>query len=168
MCAPTWHSRWPPLPHRGSKPETGNLANLNVNFTFAILGLSVIVSHFQNAPCRKVLANISSGAAQKAYPGCSLYCATKAGMETFIRTLGIEQRTQATPLIPININPGLMDTGMQEQIRATAAEDFPEVARFIQRAHDGELRSPEEVATGVMRILHDPAPEFGGRYDAVA
>jgi benzil reductase ((S)-benzoin forming) len=49
------------------KAVTSIVANLNTNFTSAIVILSEIVAHFQITACRKVLANISTGAAHKGF-----------------------------------------------------------------------------------------------------
>nr|WP_315206309.1 SDR family NAD(P)-dependent oxidoreductase [uncultured Albidiferax sp.] len=141
------------------------LAQLNTNFTSAILVLSAIVARFQATPCRKVVANISSGAAQKGYAGWSLYCAAKAGMENYVRALALEQQMQAQPFIPVNIDPGVIDTGMQAFIRSASAADFPELARFIRRKEEGGLVPPAQVAAAVCRILALPSLGFGARYE---
>ena len=142
------------------------LANLNTNFTSSILALTEIIAKFQPAPCRKVVVNISSGAAQKGYAGWSLYCAAKAGMEGFIRALAIEQQAELHPFIPINIDPGVIDTEMQALIRASTALDFPDVDRFVRRKGLGGLVAPSEVAAAVLRILDSSSLSYGGRYDA--
>ena len=61
----------------------------------------------------------------------------------------------------LNINPGVIDTGMQADIRAASSADFPAVERFIQRKADGELRAPARVAGAIARIV-DEAPDAGG------
>ncbi len=63
-----------PIGALSQKSSAAVLANLNTNFTSAILVLAELMAKFQSAPCRKVLANISSGAALKGYAGWSLYC----------------------------------------------------------------------------------------------
>jgi len=141
------------------------LANLNVNFTSAILVLAELIAKFQAAPCRKVLANISSGAALKAYAGWSLYCASKAGMEGYIRALAVEQEAEPYPVIAVNIHPGVIDTEMQALIRSASVADFPEVERFIQRKQQGGLVAPADCAAAVLRIIALPTLTGGGRYD---
>ncbi|MGC3963889.1 MAG: SDR family NAD(P)-dependent oxidoreductase [Rhodocyclaceae bacterium] len=142
------------------------LDNLNINFSSAILVLTEVVAAFQSHACRKVVANISSGAALKGYAGWSLYCAVKAGMENFIQSLALEQAREPHPLIAVNVNPGVMDTGMQALIRATPEADFPDVGRFIQRREAGELASPDRVAGAILRILAAPELAGGARYVA--
>lgn len=141
------------------------LANVSTNFTSAILGLTELIYKFQQTPCRKVLVNISSGAAHKGYAGWSLYCASKAGVEGFVRALAIEQQLQPHPFIPINIDPGVIDTEMQAGIRDASAADFPEVERFIRRKNEGGLVAPERVAMAVLSILALPTLAFGARYE---
>ena len=154
-----------PIGPASRKDPAAVLAQLNTNFNSAILVLSAIVAQFQATPCRKVLANISSGAAQKGYAGWSLYCAAKAGMEHFVRALALEQQAEAQPFIPVNIDPGVVDTGMQAFIRSASAADFPELARFIRRKEEGGLAPPAQVAAAVCRILALPSLGFGARYE---
>lgn len=148
------------------KPAAEVLAHLNTNLSSAILVLGAIVGTFQHRPGRKRLANVSSGAAHKAYAGWSLYCASKAGMEAWIRALAAEQRREAHPFVPVNVNPGVMDTDMQALIRGAPAEDFPDVARFRQRQADGELQPPAHIAANLLAILDRETLVAGESYDA--
>jgi benzil reductase ((S)-benzoin forming) len=154
-----------PIGPSSRKGSDAILANLNTNFTSAILILAEVVAHFQTTACRKVLANISSGAAQKGYSGWSLYCAAKAGMENYIRALAIEQKAETYPFIPVNVDPGVMDTDMQALIRGSLLSDFPEVERFVKRKEQGLLAPPAEIASAVLRICDLQSLCYGGRYD---
>jgi len=147
------------------KPASEVLASLNANFTSAILVLSEAVAKFQHVPCRKVIANISSGAALKGYAGWSLYCASKAGLEDYIRALAVEQRQEQHPFTPVSIDPGVIDTEMQALIRAAPELDFPDVDRFIRRKNEGGLASPVVVASAVLKILSRTDLAAGVRYE---
>src|SRR5512145_2810533 len=94
-----------PIGPASSKLHSDVAKNINTNFVSAILILTEIIARFQTAACRKVIVNISSGAALKGRAGWSLYCASKAGMENFIRSLALEQQVQPQPFIPLNIDP---------------------------------------------------------------
>ena len=137
--------------------------NLQANFTSAILFMTAVIGQFQTLPCRKVLASVSSGAALKGYAGWSLYCAAKAGLENFIRAVAAEQAGEPHPFIAINVDPGVMDTAMQALIRQQSPADFPEVARFIRRQADGELRPAHDVAAAILRIVALPDLTGGQR-----
>ena len=147
------------------KSHQALIANMNINFTSAILFVTAVVGQFQSVACRKVIANISSGAALHGYAGWTLYCAAKAGLENFICALAAEQKQEVHPFIPVNINPGVIDTEMQALIRATNAADFPDVGRFVRRKQQGELASPSAVAAAILRIIESPMLEFGARYN---
>ncbi len=154
-----------PIGRASKKPPDQVLANLNINIVSAIIAINEVVRHFQSSPVPKVIGSISSGAALAGYPGWSLYCAAKAGMDNFIRALALEQANEAQPFTPIIINPGVIDTDMQANIRQTSADDFPDVARFIQRKNAGQLGSPESVAAAVVRIVRLENLKPGKRYE---
>lgn len=149
------------------KPASDVLANVAINLASGIAVINAVVRHFRGAPCRKLIVNISSGAALKGYAGWSLYCAGKAGMEGFIRALAVEESAQAHPFLPVSVDPGVIDTAMQALIRETAPADFPEVARFISRKHSGGLAAPEDVAAAILQLVADPSLQPGGRYEAM-
>ncbi len=129
------------------------VANTHVNIASAMLFLSAAARAFQNHTCRKLLVNISSGAATKGYAGWSLYCGAKAALENVIRSVAEEQQHQPHPFTALNINPGLIDTSMQAEIRATSPDNFPDVQKFHKRQADGLLRPPAQVAAAVAQIL---------------
>ena len=153
-----------PIGPTASKPYSEVMDNLNTNFVSAVLFLTEVIARFQSAACRKVIVNISSGAALRGRAGWSLYCAAKAGMENFIRSVAVEQQAQTQPFIPVNIDPGVIDTEMQAHIRAAPASDFPEVEHFIQRKDQGLLVPPDKVASAIAHILELPSLSFGERY----
>ena len=154
-----------PIGPSSKKPVDRVLANLNINLSSPIVALSTIMAHFQEVPCRKVVAAISSGAARKRLAGWSLYCAAKAGMEAYIETLTLEQNRANTSFIPVIIDPGVIDTEMQAAIRSSEPEDFPEVERFRRRKVEGGLASPKAVAEAIAAILSRRNLTGGNRYE---
>jgi len=142
-----------PIGPSRNKRTSALMANMNVNFAGAILFLTQVQASFAEQPCRKVLVNISSGAALKGYPGWSLYCAAKAGVENYVRTVAAEQKDSERPWLALNVDPDVMDTEMQATIRASSEADFPAVGYFIQRKETGKLRAPSDVAGIVIRIV---------------
>ncbi|UFS68958.1 SDR family NAD(P)-dependent oxidoreductase [Geomonas sp. RF6] len=129
------------------------LNNINVNFTTAILFICEAVRLFQERPGKKTVAHTTSGAAQKAYAGLSLYCAAKAGMENFIRSLSAEQEREPNPFQVISIDPGVMDTDMQADIRASSATEFPSLDRFLELKKFEQLPQPRHIAAAIFRII---------------
>jgi len=108
------------------------------------------------AACQLVL--ISSGAAHSVYEGWSAYGAGKAALDQWARTAGAEQARRGGRVRVLAVAPGIVATAMQEQIRATPAADFPEVARFIELHAQHELREPGAVAGEIWALLDRDLP----------
>lgn len=102
------------------------------------------------------LLHISSGAGRSPLPGWSIYGATKAALDHHARVIAAE----ALPGLRVaSIAPGVIDTAMQAEIRATPLERFALRPRFEQLAHDGQLSSPADCAARLVDYLL--APDFG-------
>lgn len=142
-----------PIGPAARKDAAEVIANLGVNLTSAVLFVSEAIRQFQTQPCRKTIVNISSGAALRAYFGWSLYCCAKAGMETFMRTVALEQDAEPHPFRAISIEPGIIDTAMQASIRASNPDDFPDLARFLEFQQSGALQPAHEVAEIILGIV---------------
>lgn len=144
------------------QPREALRQHLQINLGSAIEFYDAVLAHFQHRPmARKVIGHITSGAAHRPHAGLSLYCATKAGMEQYIRALAEEQRGQAHPFTAVALDPGALDTDMQAQIRAAAVEDLPVVTDFIERQRQGRLRDPAAVARTLVAALLSPTLEPG-------
>ena len=95
---------------------------------------------------------LTSGAARSVYPGWSSYCAGKAAVDHWVRTVGAEQ-SQRSGVKVVAIAPGVVDTSMGETIRATDETDFPRVDKFRDLYTAGELAHPDEVASRIWTVL---------------
>lgn len=100
---------------------------------------------------RKVLA-ISSGAARNPVQGWSAYCAGKAGLDMFIRSVNAEYASlsEDRAVRAVALAPGVVDTGMQEVIRGA---DFAQVQRFRDLKANDQLASPDDVAQRIAAYL---------------
>lgn len=137
-------------------------ANLGLNMATPVRFAGSFVKAFEQHACEKTFVNISSGAALHGYAGWSLYCAAKAANENFVRSLVLEQERAANPVRAISVDPRVMDTEMQAQIRATDLEDFPARERFVRMKETGALRDPHRVAIAIADIV-ESRPEPGSR-----
>jgi len=108
------------------------------------------------APCTFLV--IGSGAARNVYEGWSAYCAGKAAADHWVRTVGAEQTRRGGNVRVLSIAPGVVESAMQEEIRATAERDFPEVERFKALKRDGALRPANEVADQIWTVLRGDFP----------
>lgn len=140
------------------------IANTHVNFTAGILFVKSVISAFEHHRCHKTIVNISSGAALQPLAGWSLYCASKAGLEHFVRCTALDQAGKSNPFTLLNLGPGVMDTDMQARIREADSTELPMVEYFRALKTSGALRRPEDVATFVMRVAAS-CPANGSRVD---
>ncbi|WP_420475436.1 SDR family oxidoreductase [Noviherbaspirillum sp. ST9] len=98
------------------------------------------------------ILHVSSGAARNAYPGWSVYCATKAALDHHARAVALDK----VPGLRIcSLAPGVIDTDMQTEIRSTPMENFPLRERFEAMKRDGALTSPEDCARRLVDYLLD-------------
>lgn len=102
------------------------------------------------------IVHVSSGAAQNAYPGWSVYCATKAALDMHAQAVHQDQ----LPNVRIcSLAPGVIDTAMQTQIRETDESLFPNRQRFVQLKNSNALSSPHTAGERLVRYLL--SPNFG-------
>ena len=99
------------------------------------------------------LVNISSGAANRAIPSWASYCASKAALNMHTETFFLEEREKGyTPKV-YAVAPGVIDTGMQSQIRAANPENFSALENFKSLKEDGNLFSSEEAAKRLYHLV---------------
>lgn len=102
------------------------------------------------------IMHVSSGAGRSAYPGWSVYCATKAALD--MHAQAVMQDRQANVKI-CSLAPGVIDTDMQAEIRQSDTALFPNRQRFIELSESGSLASPH--ATGERIVNYLLSPKFG-------
>lgn len=101
---------------------------------------------------RRVL-HVSSGAGRNAYPGWAVYCASKAALDHHARAAALDQ---VDGLRIVSLAPGVIDTDMQAQIRATDVEQFPLRDQFQALKANGALASPEDCAERLVAFALSP------------
>ncbi|MEH7384149.1 SDR family NAD(P)-dependent oxidoreductase, partial [Bacillus sp. JJ1521] len=139
--------------------------NIHVNLLAPMLLSSYFIRHTESFATKKVIVNISSGAANRARHGWTAYSSSKAGIDMFTKSVAFEQQSVENPVSVISFSPGVMDTEMQEVIRKTKKEDFAEVEQFIEFNEKGMLRSPDFVAGVVLDLIFNQEIINGHVYD---
>jgi benzil reductase ((S)-benzoin forming) len=107
---------------------------------------------------RKVL-NISSGLGRRAMASQAAYCAAKAGMDHFTRSVALEEALAPNGAKVCSLAPGVIDTDMQVQLRSADSAAFPDIGNFIGMKEKGQLSSPQDAAAKVLGFLN--RPDFG-------
>ena len=151
--------------HEGSLEEWDIVIDTNIK---ALLSMTRLVVPGMIERGRGHIINIGSIAGDAAYPGGSVYCATKAAVKALSDGLRID--LVDTPLRVTNVKPGLVETnfsvvrfrGDQERadnvykgIQALTGEDIAEVAWFAASAPEHMqvaevLVMPTNQATGTI------------------
>lgn len=101
---------------------------------------------------RRTLVMVSSGAAQKVYPGWSGYGASKAAMDQWVRIAGAEQRIRGGVSV-FGVAPGVVDTPMQSRVRQADEDQFPSLQRFVDLHENGQLVPPPDVASWIWGMV---------------
>lgn len=141
------------------------LDHLAVNVAGAVVFVKAALVAFADHPAPRSLLAISSGAARRAIRGWAPYCAGKAALEQFMAVLALEQADAPHPFRVLTVSPGVLDTGMQELIRASDPRAFPDRDQFVAFQDSGALRDPAVVAAAIADWLAD-GPASGSRVDA--
>lgn len=103
------------------------------------------------------ILNISSGAGKYPIESWATYCSSKAALDLFSLTVAEEfKRLNRNQFHIHSVAPGVVDTGMQEEIRSSAKSDFPLVDKFISYKESDELYSPDHVADKLMELISAP------------
>jgi benzil reductase ((S)-benzoin forming) len=122
---------------------------ISVNVGAALSLSAAFVQATERCDERRIL-HVSSGAGRKAYAGWSVYCATKAALDHHARAVALDH----TPKLRVcSLAPGVIDTEMQGEIRATTSDRFPEKERFVAMKREGQLRDPVRVGEMAVELL---------------
>jgi benzil reductase ((S)-benzoin forming) len=147
----------------GAVKRTGNLgANditgaFNVNLVSAVLLTNSFLKAYSALPATQVIINVSSGAGKNPVDGWSVYCASKAAIDMFTKTLAQELKIDGKKHIhAFAVAPGVVDTAMQDQIRTASKEDFSRIDDFTGFKEQGQLADPGLVAAKYLAILELP------------
>ena len=144
-----------PIGPFGSLAHDQVLQSIMVNVGAVLALTNRFIGSTAQCPDRRIV-HISSGAGRSAYAGWGVYCASKAALDHHARCLAIEQHQG---LCIESLAPGIIDTGMQAQIRAVSLDQFPMRPKFDQLKENGALAPPDVVAKKL--IHHLLGPHFG-------
>lgn len=122
-------------------------SSIQVNATFPAQCINFLLTLFKGNPFTVV--NISSGAGVKPIAHWGVYCASKAFMKMYFKVL-VEENLTNSQLKWFDIDPGVMDTGMQETIRQN---EFPKQAYFSSLKNEEQLATPEVVAARIFEQI---------------
>lgn len=121
--------------------------NIDLNIRDIVFLTNRLIQFSKECKSQLKLIHFDSGAAYKPLDGWGMYCASKAYLNMFFRTVQFEN-----PEVKIvSYEPGVVDTPMQEKIRKVEPEVFAQVHAFREYYAKGVLRDPDSVAEDVMK-----------------
>jgi benzil reductase ((S)-benzoin forming) len=103
---------------------------------------------------RRVL-HVSSGLGRRPMADQAAYCAIKAGLDHAARAMALDGARVAA------VAPGVIDTDMQAQLRASAPAGFPAHETFVRMKTEGQLDTPAAAAAKLLALLR--RADFGER-----
>jgi benzil reductase ((S)-benzoin forming) len=127
--------------------------NIQVNLSAPILISNLFLQKAKETGSRVIIANVTSGAGERPIQGWSIYCSTKAAVNMFTMTAGLELENSGSSSKVIAFSPGIMDTDMQVTIRSSSEEAFADVDTFRNYKESGSLRSPDTVAGALVKLV---------------
>lgn len=132
------------------KKEEDIINDYNLNIISPNILCAKFITSFTKA--KKIIVNMSSGAANSAIASWSTYCATKAALDKLTNVIAEEKHTNLTIF---SVHPGIVDTQMQEEIRNADVNLFPLLSKFTNYYNNNELESTKIVAQKLLYIIQN-------------
>ena len=142
-----------PVGHMGTLRSEEIERHIQINLVAPMILSNLFLSWSTVSDSERLIINISSGAARFPIVCWGPYCAGKAGVDMFSRTLAEENQSN---LHVISVAPGVIETDMQKSIRGMDAKDFPRVNEFVQYKETGKLKTVEQSAKEIVRVIESP------------
>jgi len=153
-----------PIETAGQLDDQAISTNVQVNLTAPIQISNLFLHKAKDSRTPLSIVNVTSGAAERPVHGWSLYCSTKAGINMFTKTTGLELENQQSQIKVIGYSPGIMDTEMQSTIRSSSEEAFAELDTFKDYKEKGMLRTPTVVANALVLLILEGKVDNGKIY----
>jgi len=135
---------------------------ININLNGAYYCCRAVIPDMAAKKSGKII-NITSGLGERPFPRFCAYGVSKAGLIQMTRLLSEELKTYN---IQVNaINPGVMNTPMQEQIRSLDISSVGQVVheRFHGLYDNNELQDPEDLAPLAVFLASSDADHLTGQ-----
>lgn len=125
---------------------------MQVNYLAPVLLTSAFIRLSKNKAFTKKILNITSGASYIPHHGMSMYCSTKAALDQFTRSVGLEQNACENPVEIHAVSPGFVDTQMPNDLLEKDKSDFGSVEKFRESKDAGKFADPKKIAGKIMDL----------------
>lgn len=111
--------------------------------------LRVVEPHYESG-----LVLMSSAAARHPFEGNAAYCAAKAGVEMWVRTVRRELKRRGRKTWVVAVRPGFVDTPTTRMAASQPVENYPVAAQMRRQFETGEsLLTPEQAGRDIWAAL---------------
>lgn len=142
-----------PIGPTEKNPDNEIIDNMTINLISPMILTSHFIKHTNHLEADKRILNISSGSAKYLLPSQSAYSTSKAGLDSFTKSIALEQKGKKFPVRIVSVYPGVISTKLQGEIRAANKEDFPLVHLFHEVYENGQLQTSEDTAEKLLKLL---------------
>ncbi|GIO36956.1 short-chain dehydrogenase [Paenibacillus antibioticophila] len=116
------------------------IENIHLNLLAPMIITSNYLKHTKNLKVDKRILNISSASAKYLLPSQSCYSTAKAGLDSFTKSIDIEQKHVSHPAKVVAVYPGMIDTKLQADIRSVSENLFPYVMNSFDFLRKGDCK----------------------------
>lgn len=134
---------------------------VRTNLVSTILGCRSAVRAFLAAGSPGAIVNVSSVHGAAGFPECTVYDATKGGVEALTRTVAVEYGRAGVRCNAVA--PGAVATEAVRELIASSAEPQRAQAGAEDLAVTGRMSQPTEVAEAIVFLLSDAASSVHGQ-----
>jgi len=143
------------IKHIGDIDNKKIIDTYNVNIVSPSILINNFVRDYKSVDLQKTILNISSGAGRHSIESWSSYCASKAAMDMFSLVANDDFNYLSGKNFKIfSIAPGIVDTPMQDDIRAANKDDFSMVENFKTYKNQNLLSSPYKIAKQLIVLIN--------------
>jgi benzil reductase ((S)-benzoin forming) len=138
-----------PVTPLGEQSDSDIENAIGVNLQAPIILINRFLKQTNDFEGRRLIVNISSGAANYPIAAWSTYCASKAALDMVTQVI----REETPDVEIISIAPGIVNTNMQRDIRNANPNQFADHSRFMEYFEKGDLVDPFIVAEKILKLL---------------
>lgn len=144
-------------PNRGGPLEEVSLEVLDwlyqINLRSTVIASQAALPHLRRSE-HAAIVNVASISAKRPRPGHAVYCALKAGVETFTRALAVE----VAPRVRVNaVSPVIAETGFVANAFGAAKLTDEQRSMMVSGIPMGRTAVPQDVANAVLYLASDLA-----------
>ncbi|QGH35749.1 (S)-benzoin forming benzil reductase [Gracilibacillus salitolerans] len=156
-----------PIEQVGKQDAAKLTAHVHVNLLSPMVVTNLWLNAWRDSDFSLVIANVTSGAANRSVYGWNAYGSTKAGLDRYTNTVAVEQEKLQTGNKVFLFDPSIMDTDMQREIRSADPSQFIDVDQFKNYKTENKLRETDVVAKVLVDRLLDEESIQNGEYYSV-